>query len=187
MNQPPPPLACLVLLGLSLLAGCRTPAPPAASAPPPQVKAPPTQAGKPPAAAPSLEEELLLSDDDAARILRAMQEYRSPASGQAPGQASVPTALSRAAATIRPGVTTKRYLVSQLGLRYEKGANAAGQATAVWTQQRSLPAVSRPTPRPAQLCEQRLTVAFDDRNLVVAHDFQETRSEPAAAEPAPGS
>lgn len=176
MNPPHSPRACLVLLGLSLLAGCRTPAPPAETAPAAPVKTPPAQAGKPSAAAaPSLEEELLLSDDDAARILRAMQEYRSPV----PGQPSVPTALSRAAATIRPGVTTKRYLVSQLGFRYEKGTNPAGQATAVWTQQHSLPAVSRPAPRPAQLCEQRLTVAFDDRNLVVAHDFQETRSEPA--------
>lgn len=100
-----------------------------------------------------------------------------------PAQARKETHLTKAAAKVQNGVTTRRDIVGKLGIFYTKGTNASGQATGVWkfsptrsTAKAFIPG-SAFIPGAMVTYYQSLSVVFDANDVVVSHSFLESTKE----------
>lgn len=93
------------------------------------------------------------------------------------------THLSKAAAQVQDGVTTRRDLVRKLGIIYKKGTDASGRATATWTFNQSKSTAKSFIPGSAFIpgamvtYYQSISVVLDANDVVVAHRFIETTKE----------
>ena len=93
------------------------------------------------------------------------------------------THLTKAAAKIQNGVTTRRDIVGKLGLFYTKGTNAAGQATGTWTFKPSESTGKAWIPGSAFIpgavitYYQSVTAVFDANDVVISHSFLESTQE----------
>lgn len=91
--------------------------------------------------------------------------------------------LSKAAAQIQTGVTTKRDLVRKLGIIYKKGTDASGRATATWTFNQSKSTAKAFIPGSAFIpgamvtYYQSVSVVLDANEVVVEHRFLESTKE----------
>lgn len=93
------------------------------------------------------------------------------------------THLTKAAAGVKDGVTTRKDIIRKLGLIYTKGTNAAGQATGTWKFQTTASTAKAWIPGSAFIpgalitYYQSLTVTFDANDVVTSHAFLETQRE----------
>lgn len=93
------------------------------------------------------------------------------------------THLTKAAAGVKDGVTTRKDIIRKLGLFYTKGTNAAGQATGTWKFQTTDSTAKAWIPGSAFIpgalitYYQSLTVTFDANDVVTSHAFLETQRE----------
>lgn len=93
------------------------------------------------------------------------------------------THLSKAAAGVKDGVTTRKDIIRKLGLFYTKGTNADGQATATWKFQTTASTAKAWIPGSAFIpgalvtYYQSLTVTLDANDVVTSHGFLETQRE----------
>ena len=100
-----------------------------------------------------------------------------------PAQARKSTHLTKAAAQIQDGVTTRKDVIRKLGLFYSKGTNAAGQATGLWKFSPSASTAKAWIPGSAFIpgaiitYYQSVTVVFDANDVVVSHSFLESTKE----------
>lgn len=100
-----------------------------------------------------------------------------------PAQAVSPSYLSKAAAKIQDGVSTRKFLISKLGLFYTKGTNAAGQATATWKFKQNKATAKSFIPGSAFIpgamvtYYQTVSVVLDANDVVVSHSFLESTQE----------
>ncbi|SKB09081.1 hypothetical protein SAMN02745166_05092 [Prosthecobacter debontii] len=100
-----------------------------------------------------------------------------------PNQVNNRTHLSKAAAQIQDGVTTKKDVVRKLGLFYKKGTDAAGRATATWTFNQSKGTAKSYIPGAAFIpgamitYYQTVTISLDANETVVSHSFVESTKE----------
>lgn len=100
-----------------------------------------------------------------------------------PNQVNNKTHLSKAAAQIQDGVTTKKDVVRKLGLFYKKGTDAAGRATATWTFNQSKGTAKSYIPGAAFIpgamitYYQTVTITLDANETVVSHSFVESTKE----------
>lgn len=113
----------------------------------------------------------------------------APAPATEPGDVTDPNQvvnrshLSKAAAQIQNGVTTKRDLVRKLGIIYKKGTDATGRATATWTFNQSKSTAKAFIPGSAFIpgamvtYYQTVSVVLDANEVVVDHRFIETTKE----------
>lgn len=91
--------------------------------------------------------------------------------------------LTKAAAKIQNGVTTRKDIIGKLGLFYSKGTNAAGQPTGTWTFKPSETTGKAWIPGSAFIpgavitYYQSVTAVFDANDVVVSHSFLETTKE----------
>lgn len=112
----------------------------------------------------------------------------TPAAPAASGDITDPAAarsthLSKAAAGVKDGVTTRKDIIRKLGLFYTKSTNSAGQATGTWKFQTTDSTAKAWIPGSAFIpgalitYYQSLTVTFDANDVVTSHAFLETQRE----------
>ncbi|TDU81293.1 hypothetical protein EI77_00596 [Prosthecobacter fusiformis] len=100
-----------------------------------------------------------------------------------PAQARKSTHLTKAAAKIQNGVTTRRDIIGKLGMFYTKGTNAAGQATGTWTYKPSESTGKAWIPGSAFIpgavitYYQSVTAVFGPNDVVISHSFLESTKE----------
>ncbi len=107
----------------------------------------------------------------------------SASSGITDPSAAQPTHLSKAAAGVKDGVTTRKDIIRKLGLFYTKGTGVSGQAAATWKFQTTASTAKSWIPGSAFIpgalitYDQSLTVVLDANDVVVSHSFLETSRE----------
>lgn len=97
-----------------------------------------------------------------------------------PSLARAKTQVSKTAATIKDGTTTKMDIVRKLGLYFRGGTDSAGRKTATWTGKKSSTTGMSYIPGAAFIpgaivdYNHSLTVVLDANDVVVSHQFLET-------------
>lgn len=100
-----------------------------------------------------------------------------------PAQARNSSHLSKAAAKVQNGVTTRKDVLHKLGMFYKKGTDASGRATATWTYKENQGTAKAWIPGSAFIpgavvtYYQSLTLVLDANDVVVSHQFLESTKE----------
>lgn len=91
--------------------------------------------------------------------------------------------VSKAAAKIQNGVTTRKDVIRKLGMFYKKGTDASGRVTATWTYKENQTTGKAWIPGSAFIpgavvtYYQSLTLVLDANDVVVSHQFLESTKE----------